>query len=522
MSDDENNNVDFHLLISQVPNPIRNRIFNPPRAEADQDKNLIHIIRQMHKLDFADETISLILSQYPISKGKNLDELIKKSKSGNPSERSLSLEFAEEFKNKLNYCPRWDKWFFWEGNYWKEDDKNLYIEHICQVLDRAEMPDFRRRAATVKGVEFIIKGNPELTSSTDDWDRNPWLLATPNGTTDLRKGTRRISYPEDRITKITSVAPKKITITKWLRFLLQATHKNKEYIRYLQRVCGYCLTGNTSEHAVFFLYGAGGNGKGVFLNTIISILKDYAVTAPFNFVTEMKNEQHSTNVAMMRGARLVTAQEVQDGKAWDEIKVKSLSGGDPITAHFMHQDNFTFIPNFKLLIAGNHEPQLRNVDDATTRRFNKLPFTHKPRKINRHLFEDLIPEHSGILQWMINGCLEWQKQGLNPPKVVVDTTKEYFSNQNSFQQFLEDKCYVKLNDKSVNCPSSELFKVWCFYASANHIRQGTMAGFRENLEKHGITYHKNLPNQHGVRGFIGIKLKIESSNTPPRQLVLPT
>ncbi len=513
MNDDNETNVDFQLIINQIPSLTRNRIFNPPRAESEQEKNLLQIIRQLHKNDFDDVTIEMILNQYPISRGKDINLLIQKSKLGNPSELTLSKNFAFKFKNRLNYCPKWDKWFIWNGNYWQEDDKNQTIEKICEILSETDMPDFRRRAATIKGIELIIKSNSELTSSPSDWDKNNWLLATPNGTIDLKTGIKRISYQEDKITKTTLISPQKIPTPKWFRFLLQTTKMDKNYIRYLQRVCGYCLTGITKEHSLFFFHGGGGNGKGVFLNTLTNILGDFATTAPLNMFIENKFDGHPTDMAMLRGARLVTAQEVQEGKAWNEIKIKALTGGDSISARFVNKDFFTFIPNFKLLIAGNHEPQLRNVDDATKRRFNKLPFNNQPSKPNKNLINDLIPEHPGILQWMIEGCLSYQEIGLNPPKIILETTEQYFDNQNSFQQFLDQECEINLenNKKPFGETGTKLFFSWCNWAKLNHIRQGTMSGFRENLEKNGFIYTKHLPNDNNLRGFIGIKLKEKNS-----------
>jgi putative DNA primase/helicase len=501
-------NLNFDFILNRIPSRVRNRIFSPPRAENEKEKNLYYVIRQLLKLeDVDDEQIENLLSLYPIGKNQNLKLAIEKVKNGNPSEETLSLEFTSKFKEKINFCPLWGKWLVWEGSYWKEDNRNLYRKCIRDVLNEVEMPDFRRRAATVKGIEHLIESEPDLTSEPKDWDQNLWLLSTPNGTIDLKKGVRRISYQEDKITKITSVAPKKKPITKWLRFLLEATKGDKQYVRYLQRVAGYCLTGNINEHSLFFLYGPGGNGKGVFLNTITQILGDYAVAAPLGMFMENKFDGHPTELALLRGARLVTAQEVQEGKAWNEVKIKSLTGGDPISARFVNQDFFTFIPNFKLLISGNHEPQLRNVDDATTRRFNKLPFTNRPKLPNKNLIDELRFEHEGILQWMINGCIAWQEIGLNVPQIVMDSTEEYFSSQNTFQEFLDDKCEILINDRNFNENSNDLFRSWCNFAMTNHIRQGNMANFRENLEKFGIKYTKNLPNKHGVRGFIGIKLK---------------
>jgi putative DNA primase/helicase len=207
------------------------------------------------------------------------------------------------------------------------------------------------------------------------------LLGTPGGTVDLRTGELRTSRLEDCITKMTSVAPLDEPCPRWIQFLNEATGKDADLIEFLQQWCGYGLTGLTREHALVFVYGAGGNGKSVFLNVVQTIMKDYAITAAMDTFTASKFDKHSTDLAMLQGARLVTASETEEGRAWAEARIKQMTGGDAITARFMRQDNFTFTPQFKLTIIGNHQPVLHNVDDAAKRRFNIVPFLLKPAKV---------------------------------------------------------------------------------------------------------------------------------------------
>ena len=155
---------------------------------------------------------------------------------------------------------------------------------------------------------------------------------------------------------MTAVAPAKTaTCPRWLQFLDETTGSDAELVRFLQQWCGYSLTGITREHALVFVFGGGGNGKSVFLNTVTGALADYAVTAMQTF-TASHSDQHPTDLAMLRGARLVTVSETEEGKAWAEARIKQLTGGDPISARFMRQDFFTFTPEFKLTIIGNHKP----------------------------------------------------------------------------------------------------------------------------------------------------------------------
>ena len=157
-------------------------------------------------------------------------------------------------------------------------------------------------------------------------------------------------------------------------------------MRFLQQIVGYCLTGDTREHALFFIYGPGGNGKSVFLNTVSAIIGDYATTAAMDTFVASKSDRHPTDLAGLRGARLVAASETEEGRAWAEAKIKAITGGDPISARFMRQDFFTYRPQFKLVIVGNHKPVLKNVDDAAERRFNIIPFDesrHGPTSSSR-------------------------------------------------------------------------------------------------------------------------------------------
>ena len=164
--------------------------------------------------------------------------------------------------------------------------------------------------------------------TADGWNSDPMLLGTPGGTVDLRTGELRTSRREDYITKMTSVAPLDEPCPRWIQFLNEATGKDAGLIKFLQQWCGYGLTGLTREHALVFVYGPGGNGKSVFLNVVQTIMKDYAVTAAMDTFTASKSDKHPTDLAMLCGARLVTASETEEGRAWAEARIKQMTGGD--------------------------------------------------------------------------------------------------------------------------------------------------------------------------------------------------
>ena len=258
------------------------------------------------------------------------------------------------------------------------------------------------------------------------------------------KGEQGPPGPQDRrdlITKMTTVGPGE-TCPKWLEFLNRIFAGDQNLIAYIQRVLGYSLTGSVQEHALFFCHGTGGNGKGVLLGTWHKILGDYSAIAPMSTFTATQNERHPTELAMLRGARLVTAQETEDGERWAESKIKALTGGDPISARFMRQDFFTYQPSFKLIVAGNHRPSLRNVDEAIRRRFNLVPFTITIPLAERDpdLAEKLKEEWPGILAWAIEGCLEWQRIGLAPPSAVTKATEDYLTEEDAVGRFISECC----------------------------------------------------------------------------------
>jgi putative DNA primase/helicase len=287
----------------------------------------------------------------------------------------------------------------------------------------------------------------------------------------------------------------------WLQFLHDSTAGDNELIAFMQRMAGYSLTGDVREHALFFVYGTGGNGKGTFLNTLAWILGDYAKVASMETFTEAKNERHPQELASLTGRRLVTAQETEEGKRWAESRIKALTGGDPITARFMRQDEFTFMPQFKLIIAGNHKPGLRNVDEAIKRRLHLIPFTVTipPEKRDPLLAEKLRAEAAGILAWCVQGCLEWQRIGLAAPDAVKVATEEYLSANDVFQQWVEECCKVQ---RGLSATPSALHKSYKAWAEDRDEYVMAQTKFSQLLDSRG--FHQLKSN--GTRRVMGITL----------------
>lgn len=433
------------------------------------------------------------------------------------TEDGVALAFLNRFKDLLRYCYHTGAWYQWNGSIWRREETKLafsWARLVCREIAREgdaedKLKATLARAATAAAVERFAQSDRAFAVTSEIWDRDLWLLGTPGGTVDLRTGMRQPARPGDYITKATAVVPAPQTACPtWKAFLNQATGGDAALIRFLQQWCGYCLTGITREHALLFIYGPGGNGKSVFLNTLAAILGDYCRTAPMDTFTAAPGDRHPTDLAMLRAARLVTAQETEEGRAWAEARIKQMTGGDPVTARFMRQDFFTFTPQFALTIAGNHKPTLKNVDDAARRRFNIVPFLHKPAQPDRQLEDKLREEWPGILGWMIDGCLDWQNNGLVRPKVVVDATAEYFEAQDTIGRWLAERCILAphLEEKPGRLVAD--CRTW---AVENGEAPPTPAQFRSALERtHGIRYATIRGVQH-VKG-VGLPAK-----TDPRQ-----
>jgi putative DNA primase/helicase len=226
--------------------------------------------------------------------------------------------------------------------------------------------------------------------------------------------------------------------------------------------------------------------------------------------TASKNDRHPTDLAKLRGARIVAASETEHGHAWAEARIKALTGGDTISARFMRQDFFEYKPQFKLTVIGNHKPVLRNVDEAMRRRINIIPFIIKPEVPDHKLEEKLLAEAPGILQWMIEGCLDWQKNGLIRPEIVQAATADYFSEQDMFGQWVEDCCEVKIGCHPLIWDlSADLFGSWAAYCKKVGEEPGTQRAFAGEMAKRG--FEKYRASGSGARGFKFIRLRPEAA-----------
>ncbi|RTW74503.1 hypothetical protein DZA07_31300 [Pseudomonas aeruginosa] len=426
------------------------------------------------------------------------------------TEDALALAFTRRYHRDWRYVAAWGRWLVWDGRRWRNEETLAatdLIRGVCRhAALQADNPKLAAKLATsgtVGGVERLARADRRHAATTAEWDADPWLLNTPGGVIDLRTGRMRAHDRADRMTKITTATPGGDCPT-WRRFLAEVTGGDADLQAYLQRVSGYCLTGSTQEHALFFLYGTGANGKSVFVNTLATILGDYAASAPMDTFMEARGDRHPTDMAGLRGARFVSSIETEQGRRWNESKVKAITGGDKVSARFMRQDFFEYTPQFKLVIAGNHKPAIRNVDEAMKRRLHLIPFTITvpPERRDKHLQQKLLAERDGILAWALEGCLAWQRLGrLDPPPQVVAATEEYFEAEDALGRWLEERCVREANAKSL---TAELFTDWKQWAEAAGEFVGSQRRFSDLLITRGVEKWRNAA---GIRGFRGVGLK---------------
>ena len=413
------------------------------------------------------------------------------------SEEHLALEFVARYGDDFRYVAKGMGWMTWDGQRWQPDDKLSAFNHaraICREFARRAGKQIRRSVASAKtraAVVSLAQNDERIAATADQWDSDPWLLNTPGGTVELKTGLLRPHARGDHITKMTAVAPDPACPTPlWTAFLKRVTAGDADYEAYLQRVSGYCLTGLTIEHALFFGWGTGANGKSTFINAIMGIANDYARPVPMEALMWSRNERHPTELAGLRGARIATAIETGKGRNWDEPKIMALTGGDKISARLMRQDFSDFIPQFKLIIAGNHKPGLRSVNEAIRRRLHLLPFTVTIPKDERdpQLGDKLKAEWPGILAWMIDGCLRWQRHGLMPPTVVTEATDDYLEAQDTLAQFLDEYYEV---DPRAEVKSSTLFEDWKIFAERVGERLRHQKEFNGDMESKGFKYFQD-------------------------------
>jgi len=432
--------------------------------------------------------------------------------------------FVHEYREKIRYCMAWKKWLIWDGNTWRPDDcgeifalskefiRGMYLR-VNRIQDHQRVVDLvkhlvkceslRRRQSLVESASL----ERQVRIFPHEVDQEHFLFNVRNGTIDLRTGLLLPPLREKYLTKCASIPyDREAQCPVWYSFLLRIMDGNARLIYFLQKAVGWALSGDMSEQVMFILYGSGANGKSTFLNSIMEIMGEYAMSTPTETFMKKHGEGISNDIARLRGTRFVTTVEAEEGKRMSEPLIKQVTGQDTMTARFLYGEYFDFLPTFKIFMATNHKPVIRGNDHGIWRRIKLIPFTVTIPYAERDplLMEKLRAEREGILNWMIEGCLLWQKERLGEPEEVRQATDEYQEEMDLIGLFLEERC---TRDASgyLRVSSADLYRAYILWCEKNSERPYSQRSFGIHLQNIGITKDRTSK----ARYWAGIALKDE-------------
>lgn len=356
-------------------------------------------------------------------------------------EQTIMRRFVAEHREQLRYNHDGHYWLLWDEHFWKIDRHQRAFDWSLELCRSLPPGTVHRRIRFSRAVEEGACVQVEFSTIATDWDRDPWLLGTPGGVVSLYTGELRPGQPSDMISKTTAVTPAaQDDCPKWKAFLNFALNGHQPTIDYLQRYAGYCLTGSTREEQLVFLAGKEGTGKGTITKTLRGILGAYAIIMPITMFTDQNWRALEYYRAQLPGRRLIIASEPDADMAWNEGFINELTGSNHLSARHPRGSPFDFEPSHKLLMNGNAIPNLKGAPAGLRRRLAVILCNRRPQALNDKLKDELRAEWPAILRWMINGCLAWQRQGLNPPETVKAATAEYFERQDVFARFVAECC----------------------------------------------------------------------------------
>jgi putative DNA primase/helicase len=348
----------------------------------------------------------------------------------------------------------------------------------------------------------LAKSEPGIPVRPAELDAQPYLLNVANGVLDLRDGRLLPHDPGLLLTKLAPVEYHPNATAPLFDAYLERVLPDEPVRRFVQRFLGYCLTAYVSEQVLVFLYGVGANGKTTLVNVVMGILGDYAKQAAPDLLMQRTGDHHPTELADLLGARFVPTVEVQEGRRLAEVLVKQLSGGDRLKARYMRQDFWEFDPTHKLVLVANHKPVVRGTDYAIWRRILMVPFvvTIPPDERDPRLPEKLKAEAPGILRWLVEGCLAWQRDGLKPPATVVAATGDYQHEMDALGGWIDERCIESFDAWAWSDDLYADYMKWCETAGERYLRR---VDFGTRLTERGFTATKGLK---GRRRWLGIGL----------------
>ena len=448
------------------------------------------------------------------------------------TESGNAERFAAEYGTLVKFDHQRERWLLWDSlrHRWLEDRQSkvrvLMRETIRQQFRRVvDLPESDERKKEIRWSlrsesRNVLDASLELAKSIaplgDDgegWDANPWLLGVANGIVDLRTATLRQAKTDDHITLYSPVAfDRGAKCPHFEKFIFEVCNGDKELVGFIQRAMGYTLTGLSDEQCLFLCHGSGANGKSTLLGIVHHILGDYAVNVPFSALEKQGRSNITNDLAMLSGRRFATALETGEDVQLNEARIKTITGGDQITARYLYHEHFTFNPTHKLWLAVNHKPRILDESEGMWRRMRLIPFEKQFSGENRDnkLSDKLKAEAPGILAWAVEGALQWQKEGLGQPPSVAKATAAYRKESDHLAGFL-DECCLRLPARGV--PVAALWKRYLQWAEDNEEPTLSRRAFSDRMQRAG--YRKGRSGHGGTRVWVGLTLadRVTSADT---------
>ncbi len=436
---------------------------------------------------------------------------------GSNNQDMLAETFAQRYEGSLIYAHDFGAWLEFNGCQWVKDPTRKAFEYARQLC--RELGDGKQttRAAFFSGVEQIAKCDPRLSCGSSEFDSDNYQLNTPSGVYELRTGVVKAHHPEQRLTKITAVAPTAAHGGVFLKAIREICGGDECLVRFHQVSLGAMLSGAREEHWLIYWFGTGRNGKNLLADLVFAVLGEYAHKLPSSALMSKKHESHPSELTGLRGVRLALSSEIEEGSFWNEARLKELTGDEFITARYMGRDAFTFTKSHKHLILGNHRPQIKTVDEAIKNRVLLVPFDVSfAGREDRDLPLKIRAEAGFVLHWLIAGHTAWLENGKRLPKceAVERATKGYFAAQSTIEMWI-DECCQKVNDPdrptSSWCTASELYDNYQQWKRARGEGPVSQTRFGEFMAR---AYEKTK----GSRGFVYVGLELGQAGVMPMRL----
>ena len=435
------------------------------------------------------------------------------SDSSNVTEAKLGETFARWLDEKAVYATEGKQWFIWNGNAWKPDECGLIIKlaykFICQAKEFLFENQLNSAVANLTAYESLNRldnlcriAATDRATTLNAFDNDQMLLGTPNKLINLRNGEVHDPDPSKLISKLTGTSYHEGSdCPHFKQFLADIFEGDTDLITYVKRMSGYILTGEVPEQCLFIFIGDGANGKSTFLSILNQLLGDYAKTAASQTLIAKTNNSIGDDLVDLMGARLISVTETEEGAALAEAKIKLMTGGDKVKGRPLYGKFVEFPMTGKIILATNSLPQISNTDHGIWRRIKAIPFnrTFNADEQDKNLTKTLTKELPGILNWAIEGCLEWQKYGLNPPKVVLDQVSEYKTEMDSITQFVDEVCEL---NQATSCSASRLYEAYRSYCQAVGSKCQSSSAFKKALNKLPNIYQKRTSSGmhwYGIR-----------------------